>query len=173
MEHLKEAGNMADRLRRLDLSQIRSQRVHRLHGYWRSKIGAQGSVPRRSDIDPTELPDLLPNLMLLDVERDPLRFRYRLVGTRVVDFSYHDFTGTYLDEAGWVEVKGFTRAYVDAVTDRKPTSGFYLWELRSGAPGTCEFALFPLSDEQGEISHVLAIEDYDFPLIDIDPDKMY
>jgi hypothetical protein len=59
------------------------------------------------------------------------------------------------------------------VTERKPTGGFYIWELRSGAPGTCEFALFPLSDDQGEISQVLAIEDYDFPLIDIDPDKMY
>src|SRR5688572_27444072 len=98
---------MADRLRRLELPQIRSQRVHRLHEYWRSKAGAQGSVPRRRDIDPTELPDLLPNLMLLDVERNPLRFRYRLVGTRIVDFSYRDFTGTYLDEAGWAETKGF------------------------------------------------------------------
>lgn len=164
---------MADRLRRLEISQIRSERVQRLHEYWRSKIAAQGSVPLRRDIDPIELPDLLPCLMLLDVERDPLRFRYRLVGTRVVDFSYHDFTGTYLDEAGWVEVKGFTGAYVDAVNERKPTGGFYVWDLRSGAPGTCEFALFPLCDEQGEITHVLAIEDYDFPLVDIDPDKMY
>lgn len=164
---------MVERLRRLELPQIRSQRVHRLHEYWRSKAGADGSVPQRRDIDPTDLPDLLPNLMLVDVERDPLRFRYRLVGTRVVDFSYHDFTGTYLDEAGWGEVDGFTRAYADAVTERKPTCGFYVWQLRSGAPGTCEFALFPLSGEQGEISRVLAIEDYDFPLIDIDPDKMY
>jgi hypothetical protein len=164
---------MADRLRRLDLSQMRSERVRRLHEYWGAKAGAPGAVPQRRDIDPTELPDLLPNLMLVDVEYNPLRFRYRLVGTRVVDFSYHDFTGTYLDEAGWVEVAGFTRAYTDAVADRRPTGGFYVWELRSGAPGTCEFALFPLSDEQGAISHVLAIEDYDFPLVDIDPDKMY
>lgn len=164
---------MADRLRRLDLSQLRSERLRRLHEYWRAKAGAEGSVPRRRDIDPAEFPDLLPNLMLVDVEHSPLRFRYRLVGTRVVDFSYHDFTGTYLDEAGWAEENGFTRAYTDAVTERRPTGGFYIWELRSGAPGTCEFALFPLGDEQGAITHVLAIEDYDFPLVDIDPDKMY
>ena len=85
---------MADRLRRLELSQMRSRRVQRLHEYWRAKSGADDPVPRRRDIDPVELPDLLPNLMLVDVERNPLRFRYRLVGTRVVDFSYHDFTGT-------------------------------------------------------------------------------
>jgi hypothetical protein len=94
---------MTGRLRRLELPLMRSVRVQRLYEYWRAKAGAEGAVPRRGDIDPTELPDLLPNLMLLDVERDPLRFRYRLVGTRVVDFSYRDFTGTYLDEAGWVE----------------------------------------------------------------------
>jgi hypothetical protein len=164
---------MAERLRRLELTQIRSQRVHRLHEYWRSKAGADGAVPRRRDIDPIDLPDLLPNLMLLDVERDPLRFRYRLVGTRVVDFSYHDFTGTYLDEAGWVEEKGFTRAFTDTVDQRKPTGGSYVWELRSGAPGICEFALFPLRGEQDEIRQILAIEDYDFPLVDIDPEKMY
>src|SRR5512134_1128852 len=99
---------MTDRLRRLDLSQMRSQRVRRLHAYWRAKAEMRGSVPQRRDFDPVELPDLLPNLMLLDVEPSPLRFRYRLVGTRVVDFSYDDFTGTYLDEAGWVEEKGFT-----------------------------------------------------------------
>lgn len=164
---------MAERLRRMELPQMQSQRLHRLHEYWRSKMGAQGEVPRRRDIDPSEVRELLPNLMMVDVERDPLRFRYRLVGTRVVDFSYRDFTGTYLDEAGWAETKGFIRAYTDAVTERRPTGGFYIWELRSGAPGTCEFALFPLSDEQGEISHVLAIEDYDFPFLDIDPEKMY
>lgn len=164
---------MADRVRRLELSQMRSQRVRRLHEYWRAKAETRGSVPQRRDIDPIELPDLLPNLLLLDVEADPLRFRYRLVGTRIVDFSYHDFTGTYLDEAGWAEQEGFTRAFTDVVNERRPTAGFYTWELRSGATGTCEFALFPLSDEQGAITRVLAIEDYDFPLLDIDPDKMY
>lgn len=107
---------MADRLRRLDLAQMRSERVRRLHEYWRAKAGAPASVPQRRDIDPTELPDLLPSLLLVDVEHNPLRFRYRLVGTRIVDFSYRDFTGTYLDEAGWAEEKGSTRAYTDAVT---------------------------------------------------------
>ncbi len=164
---------MPDRMRRLELAHIRSQRLQRLHAYWRAKADLRGSLPQRSDIDPVELPDLLPNLMLLDVEHDPLRFRYRLVGTRVVDFSHDDFTGTYLDQAGWVEEQGFTRAYTEAVTERRPAYGYYTWDLRSGALGRCEFALFPLCDGQGTVTHVIAIEDYDFPLIDIDPDKIY
>ncbi|MGH6959636.1 MAG: hypothetical protein ACREE7_04055 [Dongiaceae bacterium] len=42
-------------------------------------------MPRRADIDPLEIPRRnLPDLMLIDVLHDPERYRYRLVGTRVV-----------------------------------------------------------------------------------------
>lgn len=39
------------------------------------------SVPDRADVDPVDIPDLLPNLILLDVEGDD--FRFRLVGEQV------------------------------------------------------------------------------------------
>jgi hypothetical protein len=69
----------------LDLSELTSPRIHRLHAYWlhqRDKRG--GLLPQRGDIAPDQIKDLLPNIMIVDVERDPMRFRYRLVGTRVV-----------------------------------------------------------------------------------------
>ena len=37
------------------------------------------------------------------MERDPLRFRYRLVGTRIVEYNDQEFTGRYLGEIGWLE----------------------------------------------------------------------
>lgn len=47
--------------------------------YWLSKkCGPE--IPLRSAIDPVEIPRLLPHLMLLDVLREPLDFRYRLIG---------------------------------------------------------------------------------------------
>ncbi len=46
-----------------------------------------------------DLPQLLPNLWLLDVERQPLRFRYRLVGTKLGQFFGYAITGRYLGEA--------------------------------------------------------------------------
>src|SRR3546814_16827016 len=49
--------------------------------YW-SERAAGRAAPRRSDIDPLDLPSsLLPHLLLIDVERDPPDFRYRLAGT--------------------------------------------------------------------------------------------
>jgi len=49
-------------------------------------------------MDPVEItPRLLPWMMLLDVEHAPRRFRYRLIGTRLVEVMDRDLTGHYLD----------------------------------------------------------------------------
>jgi hypothetical protein len=60
--------------------------------YWDSKRAGR-SMPARRDIEPTEILDLLPYVVLIDVERDPVDFRYRLVGTAVVARFGHDRTG--------------------------------------------------------------------------------
>jgi hypothetical protein len=74
--------------------------VHRaLFDLWHAK-SSPGRLPARSRFDPIEMPDLLPHLVLFDVQRDPLRFRIRLVGTAVVEAMGVDTTGRYLDELG-------------------------------------------------------------------------
>lgn len=54
--------------------------VRQLLYYWLRGCGADGKLPSRQSIDRTELADLLPNLWMLDVEREPWRFRYRMAG---------------------------------------------------------------------------------------------
>ena len=61
--------------------------------YWQRKRGAR-RMPARRDIDPLEIADLLPNIVLVDVERDPLDFRYRLIGTSITAHLARDYTGT-------------------------------------------------------------------------------
>ncbi len=63
-----------------------------LHRYWRSKFDGD-RLPSRQAIDPTEIPALLPWIFLMDVGHDPLSFRYRLIGTGIVNFLGRDFTG--------------------------------------------------------------------------------
>jgi len=66
-------------------------------GYWRARH--QGSdLPGRQHFDPTDIPSLLPNIWLMDVSRNPIRFRMRLVGTRVVAYAGEDNTGCWIDE---------------------------------------------------------------------------
>lgn len=66
--------------------------------YWLKKKGNR-FAPSRSDIDPAEITHLLPYVGLVDVLRNPLRFRYRLAGTQIVESYGYELTGHYLDEA--------------------------------------------------------------------------
>jgi len=60
--------------------------------YWDGKRAGR-RMPARRDIEPTEILDLLPYVVLIDVERAPLDFRYRLVGTAVASRFGRDHTG--------------------------------------------------------------------------------
>ena len=64
--------------------------------YWQ-RVG-RGGVPSRADIDPADIPRLLSNVILIDVERAPIRFRVRLCGTEVDRLLGRNFTGCYLDD---------------------------------------------------------------------------
>ncbi|MFP6774679.1 MAG: PAS domain-containing protein [Alphaproteobacteria bacterium] len=57
------------------------------------------SIPARSDFDPLSLPrELLPYIVLLEVQHQPRRFRFRLMGTAVAEMLGEDWTGMYLDQ---------------------------------------------------------------------------
>jgi hypothetical protein len=74
-------------------------RLRRLYDYWLSLRPAAGGWPGRQHIDPAAICDLLPWIWMVDVERNPLRFRYRLLGTEQVQAMERDLTGRFLDEA--------------------------------------------------------------------------
>jgi len=64
---------------------------------WRSK--RQGRpLPQRADLSPFDLKAHLGHLFLLDVEREPLRFRYRLIGTAITRVVDRDATGRYFED---------------------------------------------------------------------------
>lgn len=76
----------------LALTDIRESGARFLHDYWLRKRGER-RMPARADIDPLELKPVLGRLLLLDVQRAPLDFRYRLAGTKTYHIFGHDLTG--------------------------------------------------------------------------------
>lgn len=75
-----------------------TERLRAALRYWTSKC-ADGRLPSRRDFDPpTEVPRLLPHIVLVDVAHDPLDFRYRLVGTEVCSRVDADYTGVRLTD---------------------------------------------------------------------------
>jgi len=87
------------------LSKRRLSSVDELHSqvlidafeYWRSKCGDKG-LPSRPEIDPIEMKLFLDRIMLVDVESEPRRYRYRLVGTLITQTTNRDVTSQYWDE---------------------------------------------------------------------------
>jgi hypothetical protein len=64
-----------------------------LYRYWLAKRVGRAN-PARSDIDPVDIPALLPYLTIVD--KVDGQFRYRLVGTAVVQQFGYDLTGTFI-----------------------------------------------------------------------------
>ncbi|HXQ50619.1 MAG TPA: PAS domain-containing protein [Stellaceae bacterium] len=75
----------------------RDRRLRRFYDYWLGKCGER-RFPARRDIDPLDFPYVLGNLMLVDVLREPQRFRVRLHGANLVTRMNYDMTGKWLDE---------------------------------------------------------------------------
>ncbi|HUK59954.1 MAG TPA: PAS domain-containing protein [Stellaceae bacterium] len=75
-------------------------RFRHLADYLAAKV-TPGRLAGRQHLEPTELGNLLPWMMLVDVLREPgdkLNYRIRLVGTQVVAIQGSDATGKLVDE---------------------------------------------------------------------------
>lgn len=94
---------MSDASLRLE---VNSARLNRLYDYWDGRrVGRP--MPSRADIDPVDIPHLLPHIMLLAVDHDAgPRFRVQLIGSAVIGYranlSDANPTGRWLDEMGMV-----------------------------------------------------------------------
>lgn len=78
----------------------RHPRFRRLADYLTSKA-PPGKLPGRQHVDPAEIVDLLPHLMLVDIvpqEDGSARYRIRLMGTEVIVAQGSDDTGKFVDE---------------------------------------------------------------------------
>jgi hypothetical protein len=71
-------------------------RFDQAYRYWYEKASGR-AMPSRADIDPTEIPRLLPDVMLVERHSDG-RYRYRLIGTENARAHGVNATGRFLDE---------------------------------------------------------------------------
>ncbi len=65
--------------------------------YW-ERIRGNRAMPARSDLDPLDIPKLLAHVMLVDVLREPLDFRFRLIGTEVQYIISRNYQGVRFSE---------------------------------------------------------------------------
>lgn len=126
---------------------IASPALRALYSYWDEKWQGR-RMPTRADIEPLEIPTLLPIVYLVDVERDPLRFRFRLVGTRIVAWFGRDTTGSYVDESSVCR-------YRDVLACRLSAYDRLLMPELQGRHRHYERLIMPLAGRDGTIGMLL------------------
>ena len=139
----------------------RHAKIDSLFCYWNSLRPASG-LPARKDFDPTQIPDLLRNIWLIDVVPPAPRFRYRLVGTAIVEARGYDQTGGFLDQ----EVADFPQSQTHADL-QKVLAGNISW--RRGVPDkmhrlndifSLERIFLPLASDGTNVDIVVALTLY-------------
>mgnify|MGYP001126149759 FL=1 len=90
-------------------------------GIWESY--KKGSIlPSWSDLDFTAFPyKMISNLLLMDVTHDPLRLRYRFIGTAITTVENQDLTGQYVDQLEpQSSVRSLHESYQHIINSKKP-----------------------------------------------------
>jgi hypothetical protein len=147
----------AQKLPGLDPSSLQAERLRIAYGYWLGK--RQGRLmPCRSDIDPVEIPALLPYVMLIDVIGHPLDFRYRLIGTAARNIMRRDYTGLLFSEiAGKGEGSVLWHGCELVVRSKAPVSMSPPYVGAEPGLKECENVLLPLSDDRIGVTMILKV----------------
>ena len=122
-----------------------------LYRYWLAKRGGR-SMPARSDIDPADIPALLPYLGI--IEKADGELRYRLIGTALARELGRDVTGSQV--GSYIPAGPALRATVELVcTAAQPVFNTGKHELAPGVAHHSSALLLPLSEDGAAVNMVI------------------
>ncbi len=143
---------------RLPLTEIPDETLRRMFEYWQSR-GGSGRMPSRADIDPLEFGWALGIVCLLDVERNPLRFRYRVDGSIIADRHGEDLTGRTTDEVRPQFYAAMLREHFSEVVESQRPSLFRIAIRYEGRAKTYLRLALPLSTDGTNVDKILTVSE--------------
>ncbi|MBT6139576.1 MAG: PAS domain-containing protein [Rhodospirillaceae bacterium] len=127
--------------------------------YWKSKFRGE-QFPGRRDLDPLDIPLLLSSIVIVDVERDPYRFRYRLTGENISIIHGLKLTNNYVDELRPKLLSEVSQAdLVELVEKKKPQFVELNFENREKVVRSYKVLRLPLATDN-LIDHIMVWTDY-------------
>jgi hypothetical protein len=134
--------------------EIDDDRLRRLFAYWLEKRGER-PFPAKSEIDPVEFSYILGYVTLVDVEREPRRYRFRLDGSILAALSGMDYTGRYLDELPGEQYVAFITETYDRVVDSSEPFRYRKHELLDQQLFSEETIILPLGDHPPKVDMLM------------------
>ena len=123
--------------------------------YWQ-RIRGSRAMPARADFSPADIPKLLPYVILMDVLRDPLDFRYRVVGTEIDRICARNYKGMKFSELpDKRDPNPIWRHHREAVEARAPVRRELSYVGPDGDVRRIEHCLMPLSSDGESVDHIL------------------
>lgn len=138
------------------LTRPEAETLKQLKAYWEAKKGDRPAPPK-SAIDPSELRNLLPNILLIEVVGDPPRFRARLFGSALVAAYGEEVTGKFGEEVDLDEVRTELMSFVErSAAECKPQYLRAAFTKHNGRHLQYEQILLPLSDDGTKVNMLLS-----------------
>lgn len=142
---------------------VQRPRLRRLLDYWRDRRGAR-RMPARADLDPVQFAWMLGDVSLVDVVRETPdskpRFRFRLIGTRVVERFGYDMTGRWLDELPEPAYRQHVRNAYDEMVQRRLPLIERLDMLLDQRMHDYEILRLPLGRDDSRVDMILLAVDF-------------
>jgi hypothetical protein len=135
---------------------IISPTLQRVHEDWQNRRSGR-TLPARASFDVLDLKYILGSLNLVDVLRDPLRFRYRVHATNCVMLLGYDMTRKFVDDYPDPAYRARVRRnFAGVVESREPRCDLGKREVVDGRTIRFEALILPLAAD-GEIVDMLMV----------------
>ncbi len=120
-------------------------------------VAAAARFPRARDFDVLDLGYIVGYLSLLDVNYDPLRFRFRLHASRVTERVGYEMTAKDLDELPARDTRAMVRRhFVDVIEQRAPIVQIRERQIVDERILSCEVLALPLAHDGTTIDMMMA-----------------
>jgi hypothetical protein len=144
----------------LDIESAPYADLLRVYGYWKDKRGDR-LAPARRDIDPADLVEVLPRIMLVDVLDQHQGFRYRLSGTGICDTHGFEPTGKApLDLRPAALGQLIDRHYRACVQDKLPALHLIKLDMTNSSRAYARL-LLPLSEDGQAVTMLMTVDSRD------------
>jgi hypothetical protein len=142
------------------LTDINSPKLRNGLAYWNEKRGDR-LMPARADLDPMEMIPFLPNVILIDVLREPLDFRWRLIGTIVEEHMSMPYTGRRFSEfEGQREGSRIWSCSERVLTERRPVPTDIPYIGPKSDFTTIQDVMMPLSSDGESVDVIFIVVEY-------------
>lgn len=135
---------------------IQSPDLQALYAYWDGKRAGR-FAPARADVDPADIPNLLPIMAITEVRHEPRNYVFRLYGTRLRAMTGRDLTGHWIDEIAHADaLKDARREFDEVVDSGRPICSFWKGPWIGREHWTVERLLLPLSEDGHTVHRVIS-----------------